>query len=72
MQKYYDDHKADFVRQEVVLLREILVATPDNAPDKVAAAEKKAKALADRARKGEKFTDLARQNSDAPTATERW
>jgi len=35
----------------------------------VAAAEKKAKGLVDRARKGEKFTDLARQYSDAPTAT---
>jgi peptidyl-prolyl cis-trans isomerase SurA len=35
----------------------------------VAAAEKKAKDLADRARKGEKFADLARQYSDAPTAT---
>jgi peptidyl-prolyl cis-trans isomerase SurA len=36
----------------------------------VAAAEKKAKDLVDRARKGEKFPDLARQNSDAETAKE--
>ena len=35
----------------------------------IAAAEKKAKGLVDRARKGEKFTDLARQYSDAATAT---
>ncbi len=68
MQKYYDDHKADFVRDDVVLLRDILVATPDNSPEKLAAADKKARALADRARKGEKFGDLARQNSDGPTA----
>jgi parvulin-like peptidyl-prolyl isomerase len=66
--KYYEDHKADFVRQDVVILRDILVSTGDNSPEKVAAAEKKAKALVDRARKGEKFPDLARQNSDGPTA----
>jgi peptidyl-prolyl cis-trans isomerase SurA len=69
MHKYYDEHKKDFMREDVVLLRDILVATPDNSPEKVAAAEKKARSLADRARKGEKFGDLARQNSDGPTAT---
>ncbi len=68
MEKYYNEHKADFVRQDVVLLRDILVATPDNSPEKIAAAEKKARSLVDRARKGEKFGDLARQNSDGPTA----
>ena len=67
-EKYYNDHKADFVREEIVMLREMLVATGDNTPARVAAAEKKAKGLVDRARKGEKFGDLARQNSDAPTA----
>ena len=69
IEKYYNEHKTDFIRQEMVSLREILVSTGDNSPDKVAAAEKKAKGLVDRARKGEKFTDLARQYSDAPTAT---
>jgi peptidyl-prolyl cis-trans isomerase SurA len=51
-----------------VLLRDILVSIGDGSAEKVAAAEKKAKALVDRARKGEKFPDLARQNSDGPTA----
>ncbi len=69
IEKYYNEHKKDFVRQEMISLREILVSTGDNSPDKVVAAEKKAKGLVDRARKGEKFTDLARQYSDAPTAT---
>jgi peptidyl-prolyl cis-trans isomerase SurA len=68
-EKYYNDHKSEFVRQEMVSLREIMVSTGDNSPEKVAAAEKKAKGLVDRARKGEKFGDLARQYSDAPTAT---
>ncbi|HVW87189.1 MAG TPA: peptidylprolyl isomerase [Bryobacteraceae bacterium] len=71
MQKYYDQHKAEFVRQESVTLREILVSTGDGSPAKVAAAEKKAKDLADRLRKGEKFPELARQYSDnAETAKE--
>jgi parvulin-like peptidyl-prolyl isomerase len=70
VEKYYNDHKTEFVRQETVQLREILVSVGDGSPDKVTAAEKKAHGIVDRARKGEsKFTDLARQYSDAPTAT---
>jgi parvulin-like peptidyl-prolyl isomerase len=69
VQKYYDAHKPEFIRQEMVALSEILVSVGDGSPAKVAAAEKKAKGLVDRARKGEKFSDLARQYSDAATAT---
>ncbi len=68
IQDYYDKHKADFVRQEQVFLREILISTGDGSPDAVAAAEKKAKDIAARARKGEKFVDLVKQYSDAETA----
>jgi len=68
IQDYYDKHKADFVRQEQVFLREILVSVGDGSPTAVAAAEKKAKDLVARARKGEKFPELARANSDAETA----
>src|ERR1019366_3392063 len=69
IEKYYNEHKAEFVRQEMVQLREILVAVGDGSPDKVVAAEKKAKNLVDRIRKGDaKFNDMARQFSDAPTA----
>lgn len=71
MMKYYEEHKADFVREDQVGLREIRISVGDGSPAKVAAAEKKAKDLVDRARKGtDKFTDLARQNSDAETAKE--
>jgi parvulin-like peptidyl-prolyl isomerase len=67
--KYYNEHKAEFIRQEAVSLREILISTGNGSPEQVTAAEKKAKGLVDRARKGEtKFTDLARQYSGAPTA----
>jgi parvulin-like peptidyl-prolyl isomerase len=71
IQKYYDAHKADFVRQESVTLREIMVSTGDNKPDTVAAAEKKANLLLTRARGGvDKFADLARQYSDDASATD--
>src|SRR6185312_4130250 len=71
VEKYYNEHKPEFVRQETVQLREILVAVTDPSPAKVTAAETKARGIVDRARKGEaKFTDLARQFSDAPTATQ--
>jgi peptidyl-prolyl cis-trans isomerase SurA len=67
LQAYYEKHKTEFVRQEQVFLREILVSTGDGSPAAVAAAEKKAKDLVARARKGEKFSDLARTYSDAET-----
>ena len=65
---YYNKHKADFVREETVFLREITIKPKDNSPAAWAAAEKKAKDVLARARKGEKFSDLAHQYSDADTA----
>lgn len=65
-QQYYDGHKDEFQREERVYLREILVATPPGAD--TAQALKKAKDLADRGKKGEKFDDLARNNSDSGSA----
>ncbi|HXM46034.1 MAG TPA: peptidylprolyl isomerase [Bryobacteraceae bacterium] len=62
--KYYDEHKGDFVRDEQVFLRQIVISTEGKTPDQVAAAERKAKDLVVRARKGEKFADLAATNSD--------
>jgi parvulin-like peptidyl-prolyl isomerase len=71
LQEYYDAHKADFVRVESVTLREILVSTGDGKPETVAAARKKADGLLARARgSADKFSDLARQNSDAPSAAD--
>ena len=65
MQKYYEDHKAEYVRKEAqVFLSQIVISTEGKTPEQVAVAEKKAKDLAARAKKGEKFSDLARDNSD--------
>jgi peptidyl-prolyl cis-trans isomerase SurA len=62
--KYYEEHKNDYVRDEQVFTRKIFISTEGKTPDQVAAAEKKAKDLVARARKGEKFGDLAATNSD--------
>src|SRR5438445_1376164 len=68
LQKYYDEHKADFVRQEQVFLREILISSVGKSPEQVAAADKRAKDVLARARKGEKFPELARDTSDGESA----
>lgn len=49
-------------------MREILISTEGKDAAGIAAAEKKAKDLVGRARKGERFAEMARDNSDAVTA----
>jgi parvulin-like peptidyl-prolyl isomerase len=66
LRKYYEEHQKEFVREEQVFLSEILISTEGKTPEQVAAAQKKAADLVARARKGEKFSDLARDNSDNP------
>jgi parvulin-like peptidyl-prolyl isomerase len=64
-QKFYDEHQSEYVRKESqVFLSQIVVSTEGKSAEQVAVAEKKAKDLAVRAQKGEKFSDLARDNSD--------
>lgn len=65
VQKYYEEHKTEFVREEQVFLQEIFLKM-DGKND--AAVEKKAKDLVARAKKGEKFHELARDNSDSESA----
>jgi len=65
MQKYYEAHKSEFLRKEAqVFLSQIVISTDGKTPEQIAAAEKKAKDVAARAKRGEKFADLARDNSD--------
>jgi parvulin-like peptidyl-prolyl isomerase len=70
LKKYYDEHQTEFVREEQVFLSQLLVSTEGKTPEQAAAAQKKAADLVARAKKGEKFSDLARDNSD-DTATAR-
>ena len=65
-QQYYDGHQDEFKREERVYLRELLVSTPPGTD--TAQAQKKAKDLADRGKKGEKFEELARNSSDSSSA----
>jgi peptidyl-prolyl cis-trans isomerase SurA len=67
IEKYYNEHKTEFVREERIFLREILVSTENKDAAGKAAAEKKAKDLVARARKGERFPEMARDNSDSVT-----
>jgi peptidyl-prolyl cis-trans isomerase SurA len=64
LEAYYNEHKADYQRQERIFLRQILISTAAKDQAAVAAAEKKAKDISQRAKKGEKFADLAQTNSD--------
>jgi peptidyl-prolyl cis-trans isomerase SurA len=68
IEKYYNEHKAEFVRQERIFLQEILISTEGKDDAGLAAAEKKAKDLVARARKGERFAEMARDNSDSVSA----
>ena len=68
IEKYYNEHKTEFVREEQITLQEILISTEGKDDAGVAAAEKKAKDLVARARKGERFAEMARDNSDSVSA----
>jgi len=70
LQKYYEDHKSEYMRDEEVFLSQILISTEGKSADQTATAEAKAKDLVARAKKGEKFSDLARDNSDDPQTAE--
>ena len=79
-QKFYDAHKDEMQQPETIRLSEILVSTEkpgadknlgaDPTPEQLAAAEAKAKDLLDQIHKGAKFEDVAKKNSDGPTATQ--
>jgi peptidyl-prolyl cis-trans isomerase SurA len=66
--KFYEENKSKFVREERVFLREILISTEGKDAAGIAAAEKKAKDLVARARRNEKFPELARDNSDSESS----
>lgn len=75
-QKFYDQHKADLAQPEQIRLSEILVSTekkptPDASDDQViAAAHKKAEDLLAEIHKGASFQEIAKKNSDGPTAAQ--
>ncbi|MGA3189023.1 MAG: peptidylprolyl isomerase [Bryobacteraceae bacterium] len=70
LEAYYATHKDEFMRQERVFLREIFISTDGKDAAGLAAAEKKAKDLVTRGRKGERFAEMAQANSDAQNAAQ--
>ena len=69
IQKYYDEHKTEFVKPEQVFLAEIFVSTEGKPEAEIPALEKKANSLRDRVVKGgEEFSELAKRYSDGSTA----
>ncbi len=66
LQKYYDDHKPEYMRDEEVFFSQILISLEGKSPEQIATAQARAAELVARARKGEKFSELARDNSDDP------
>jgi peptidyl-prolyl cis-trans isomerase SurA len=68
IQKYYDDHKEDFVRPESVYVREIFVSTQGKTEEEKVGLRAKADQLLARVKAGEDFGELAKRYSDAGTA----
>jgi parvulin-like peptidyl-prolyl isomerase len=65
--KYYEEHKTEFVRKDQVFLSEIFLSTAGKTPAEQEAISKKAVDLVARSRKGERFGELAKANSDSTT-----
>ena len=68
VKKYYDEHKQEFVRPEQVVLADIFLSTEGKTPEQVAVIQKKANDLLARLKKGDDFSELAKRNSEGPTA----
>src|SRR5436853_4848797 len=65
--KYYEAHKAEFVRPEQVALREIVVNTEGKKPEDLPELKKKAETALKRVQDGEDFSEIAKRLSDGST-----
>jgi peptidyl-prolyl cis-trans isomerase SurA len=84
LQEFYDAHKSELEQPEQIRLSELLISTEKSDKDKkdknppipldetqqLAAAQAKADDLVAQLRKGASFEDLAKKNSDGPTAAQ--
>jgi peptidyl-prolyl cis-trans isomerase SurA len=68
IQKYYDEHKTEFVRPEQVALRSIEVNTAGKDATEAAELKKKAETALKRIKDGEDFGEIAKRYSDGATA----
>jgi peptidyl-prolyl cis-trans isomerase SurA len=65
--KYYDAHKAEFIRPEQVALREIEISTQGKSPEEIPELKKKAELALKRVKDGEDFGEIAKRFSDGST-----
>jgi peptidyl-prolyl cis-trans isomerase SurA len=65
--KYYEEHKAEFVRPEQVALREIIVSTDGKKEAELPDLKKKAETALKRVKDGEDFGEIAKRLSDGST-----
>jgi len=68
VEKYYQDHKSEFVRPEEVAVREIFVSTDGKTDAEKPALKQKADGLLNRVKMGDDFGELAKRFSDGSTA----
>jgi peptidyl-prolyl cis-trans isomerase SurA len=68
VQKYYDEHKSEFIRPEQVALREIEVSTEGKKDSELPDLKKKAETALKRVKDGEDFGEIAKRFSDGSTA----
>lgn len=75
-QQFYEQHRDEMQQPEEIRLSEILISTEKKAGDTtdeaqlLAAAEAKANNLLEQIRKGASFEDVAKKNSDGPSAAQ--
>jgi peptidyl-prolyl cis-trans isomerase SurA len=68
IEKYYNEHKKEFVRPEQVALREIEVSTEGKKDEELPELKKKAETALKRVKDGEDFGEIAKRFSDSSTA----
>jgi peptidyl-prolyl cis-trans isomerase SurA len=66
-QKFYDEHKSEFVRPEQVALSEIIVSTEGKKDTELPDLKKKAETALKRVKDGEDFGEIAKRLSDGAT-----
>jgi peptidyl-prolyl cis-trans isomerase SurA len=68
IEKYYNEHKSEFVRPEQVALRSIEVNTEKKSPEEIVELKKKAETTLKRIKDGDDFGEMAKRFSDGSTA----
>jgi peptidyl-prolyl cis-trans isomerase D len=69
LRNYYEQHKDEYVLPERVKAQHILFRTQGKTPEEIEKIREKARGVLDRAKKGEDFAALAKQNSEDSTAS---